>query len=119
MIIAIANAVSAAAMPIENNVKNMPSSSPGNRKRLKITKFRSTEFSISSSDIRIAIRFLLVIKPNTPQANISKLGMRYISIVSSIIQIIFCVLLLYHLLYMPAARHLLPQMATDSQICQY
>lgn len=69
MIIAIATAVSAAEIPMANIAKKKPSNCSGKRKRLNTAKFISTEFKISSIDIRIANRFLRVKKPYIP-ANI-------------------------------------------------
>ena len=51
---AIAIAVSAAEMAMENRAKKYPSSSPGKRKRLNTAKLISVAFSISSTEMRIA-----------------------------------------------------------------
>ena len=50
---AMAIAVSAAEMAMENRAKKYPSSSPGKRKRLNTAKLISVAFSISSTEIRI------------------------------------------------------------------
>lgn len=83
--IAIAIAVSAAAMAIANKVNTMPSIEPGYKKRLKIIKFKSAELSINSNDISRAIIFLRVTNPYTPATNIITLGTKYHNIVKSIV----------------------------------
>lgn len=85
MMIAIAVAVSAAAIAMAKSVNTIPSIEPGNRNLLNITKFRSAEFNTSSSEINRAIIFLRVTNPYTPATNIMMLGMRYHNMLKSII----------------------------------
>ena len=59
----MASAVSAAAIPMANRVKNIPYICPGNKNRLNTVKLISTELSINSSEINIAIIFLRVMNP--------------------------------------------------------
>jgi uncharacterized membrane-anchored protein YitT (DUF2179 family) len=56
-------AVSAAATPIENNVKKKPSNCPGKRMRLNTAKFRSAAFNTSSMEMSMATRLRRVQKP--------------------------------------------------------
>jgi hypothetical protein len=56
------NGCSAAATAITKRLKKWPSSFPGKRYLLKAMKLIFTELSISSTDISIVIRFLLVRK---------------------------------------------------------
>ena len=63
---AMATAASAAAMVIINIVKKIPDKFCGYKYLLNATKFILTLLSISSSDIKIVIRFLLVKKPYMP-----------------------------------------------------
>jgi hypothetical protein len=65
----MATAASAAAMVIINKEKNKPSSLSGNKYLLKATKLIFTLLSISSIDINIVIKFLLVNKPYIPIKN--------------------------------------------------
>ena len=66
---AIAIAVSAAEMAMENRAKKYPSSSPGKRKRLNTAKLISVAFSISSTEMRIASVLRRVKKPYIPENN--------------------------------------------------
>ena len=66
---AIAIAVSAAEMAMENRAKKYPSSSQGKRKRLNTAKLISVAFSISSTEMRIASVLRRVKNPYIP-ANI-------------------------------------------------
>ena len=54
IMMAMATAVSAAEMAMENKEKKYPSSPPGNRKRLNTAKLMSVAFRISSMLISIA-----------------------------------------------------------------
>jgi hypothetical protein len=69
MIIAMATAASAAAMVMINKEKNKPSNLSGNKYLLKATKLIFTLLSISSIDINMVIKFLLVNKPYIPMKN--------------------------------------------------
>lgn len=80
MMIAMAIAVSAAAIAIANNAKKNPSNCPGYKKRLNITKFRSAALSINSIDIKTISMFLRDRKPYTPTKNIIVLTAKYASI---------------------------------------
>ena len=73
MMIAIAMAVSAAAIAMANSVKKKPSSSAGYKNLLNTTKFISTAFNINSNEIRIANILRRAMKPYTPAKNITPL----------------------------------------------
>lgn len=60
----------AAATAITKRLKNNPSSLSGYRYLLYARKLMLTEFKISSTDIKIVIRFLRVRNPYTPVKNI-------------------------------------------------
>ena len=66
MMMAMATAVSAAEMPMANRLKKNPSNCPGNRKRLNTEKLMSTEFYISSTEMRMASKLRRVKKPYIP-----------------------------------------------------
>jgi hypothetical protein len=69
MIIAMATAASAAAMVIINKEKNKPSNLSGNKYLLNATKLIFTLFNMSSMDMSIVIKFLLVNNPYIPMKN--------------------------------------------------
>jgi hypothetical protein len=64
-----ANAVSAAATAIINNENRTPCKISGYKYLLITTKFTTEAFNINSMDIKIEIRFFLVINPYTPIKN--------------------------------------------------
>lgn len=66
MIMATANAVSAAATAIINMEKKTPSNIFGYRYLLMTTKFTTEAFNINSIEIRMDIKFFRVIKPYIP-----------------------------------------------------
>lgn len=66
MIIATANAVSAAATAMMNMEKKTPSNKVGYRYLFITTKFTTDAFKINSVEMRIDIKFFLVMKPYTP-----------------------------------------------------
>jgi hypothetical protein len=68
--IAMATAASDAATAITKRLKNIPSSLCGNKYLLNAMKLILTEFNISSTDIKMVMRFLLVRKPYIPVKNI-------------------------------------------------
>lgn len=70
---AIAMAVSAAAIAIANRVKKNPSSCEGYKYRLNTAKFISTAFSINSNDMRTANILRRAMNPYTPAKNITPL----------------------------------------------
>ena len=70
---AIATAVSAAAMAIPNRLKKCPSRCPGKRYLLNTAKLMFVALSISSAEMSSASRFLRVKKPYIPQNSITVL----------------------------------------------
>jgi len=63
IIIETAKAVSAAATAIINSENTMPCNISGYKYLLMTTKFMTEAFKINSTEIKIEIRFLRVIKP--------------------------------------------------------
>jgi hypothetical protein len=69
MIMAMAIAASAAAMVMINKEKNKPSNLAGNKYLLNATKLIFTLFNMSSMDMSMVIKFLLVNNPYMPMKN--------------------------------------------------
>jgi hypothetical protein len=66
---AIATAASAAAIVMINKEKNKPSNLSGNKYLLNATKLIFTLFNMSSMDMSMVIKFLLVNNPYMPMKN--------------------------------------------------
>ena len=69
IIMAIANAVSAAATAIMKIEKKTPCKASGNKYLLMTTKFTADAFKINSTEINIEIKLVRVINPYTPVKN--------------------------------------------------